>query len=56
MALRARESGCHIVCANAAPESGKLNAPTGIVGPDGRWIASCPRDGERVCHTDLDPE
>jgi predicted amidohydrolase len=52
--LRARESRCHIVSANAAPPSGKLNAPTGVVAPDGDWLAACPRHGEQVCHVDVE--
>ncbi len=52
--LRAKEAACHIVCANAAVPNGNLNSPTGVVGPDGRWLATCPRQGEHVCHADLD--
>jgi predicted amidohydrolase len=52
--LRAREGGCHIVTANAAVPSGRLNSPTGVVAPDGQWIAVCPLEGEHACHADLD--
>lgn len=54
--LRAKEAGCHIVCANAAPSTGKLNAQTGVVAPDGSWLTVCPRQGEHVCHVDVDTD
>jgi predicted amidohydrolase len=54
--LRAKEAGCLIACANAAADEGKLNAQSGIVGPDGGWLTSCPREGDQVCHADIEPE
>lgn len=54
--LRAMESGCYIVTANAATPEGAVNAPTGIVSPQGEWLVQCPREGEhRFCY-DLEIE
>ena len=54
--LRAIESGCYIITANAAAGSGALSAPTGIVSPQGEWLVQCPREGEhRFCY-DLEVE
>ena len=54
--LRAMESGLHIVTANAAVPGGSVNAPSGVVGPDGNWLVQCPREGEHTFNADLDIE
>ncbi len=54
--LRAKESGCFIVSANAATGTGKVNAQTGIVAPEGVWVSACARQGEQVCHADVEVE
>lgn len=53
--LRAREAGCYIVVANAAAP-GPVNAPSGVVGPDGVWLVRAPLDGEQrfTCDLELD--
>ena len=52
--LRAWESKCFVFTANAAPESGELNAPSGVITPNGEIVHECPRSGEHVYHYDLD--
>ena len=52
--LRAREAGCYIVTANAAPESGELNAPSGVISPDGEWITKTAPTGEHTFFFDFE--
>ena len=54
--LRAWESKCYIFTANAAPDSGNLNAPTGVISPEGKILEECPRTGEHAYSFDLDLE
>ena len=54
--LRAKESRCFIFTANAAPESGQLNVPSGVVSPEGEWLTTCPLQGPQVYSFDLDVE
>jgi len=54
--LRAIESKCYIVTANAAAPDGPVNAPTGIVSPEGKWLVQCPLEGEHSFCYDLDVE
>jgi predicted amidohydrolase len=53
---RAKESGVYIVTVNAAVAGGTVNAPTGVVGPDGRWVVQCPLTGEQKFSIDLTVE
>lgn len=49
MRLRARAGGLWVVSAdNCAPETVPCSAPSGVLGPDGRWAARAPRRGEHV--------
>ena len=52
--LRAMESKCYIVTANAAPADGPANAPSGVVSPEGEWLVQSPLDGEHTFSYDLD--
>ena len=52
--LRALESRLFIVTANAAHPTDPVNAPSGVVGPDGNWLVQAPRVGEHVYTLDLD--
>lgn len=54
LALRAREGGVYIATANAAPAEGQVNAASGIVSPEGKWLVQCPRSGEHRYTFDLD--
>ena len=54
--LRAQESGAYIITVNAAALDQPINAPSGIVAPDGRWLVQCPRIGEHVFEYDLNLE
>ncbi len=54
--LRAWESKCYIFTANAAPDNGELNAPTGVISPEGKILEECPRTGEHTYSFDLDLE
>ena len=44
--LRAIEGRMYIATANAAPAEGQVNAPSGIMSPEGKWLVQCPRAGE----------
>jgi NAD+ synthase (glutamine-hydrolysing) len=47
LALRARESRFHIATANAVQQMDQpVNAATGVVSPDGNWLAQANRVGE----------
>ena len=48
LVLRAMESKIHIVTANAAVSEGPVNAMSGVVSPEGKWLVACPREGEHV--------
>jgi predicted amidohydrolase len=49
MRLRAQAGGLWIVSAdNCAPQDIPCSAPSGVLGPDGRWKARAPRQGEHV--------
>lgn len=52
--LRAKESGCYIVSVNTASNNGPLNAASGVVSPEGEWIAQCPRTGEQTFTCDIE--
>lgn len=52
--LRAMEANTFIVTANAADKTASINAPTGVVGPDGKWLTRCDPSGERSFVIDLD--
>ena len=54
LALRAMEGSIYIVTANAADPDGPVNCLSGVMGLDGKWITSCPRDGEHVFSCDLE--
>lgn len=54
MRLRAMEAKSYIVSANALPADGPVNAPSGVVSPDGEWLVQCPPDGEHTYSYDLD--
>lgn len=58
LALRAMESKVHIFTANAADPSGPVNAPTGVMSPEGKWLVQCPRQGEHsyVFDYEVEPE
>ena len=43
--LRATEAGCPIVTANAAVLGKQINAPSGVVSPNGEWLVQCPPRG-----------
>jgi predicted amidohydrolase len=53
---RAMESKLHIVTANAAVEGGAVNCRSGIMSPEGEWLASVPREGEHTFTYDLELE
>lgn len=53
--VRAKESGCYIVTVNAASFNGPINAPSGVVSPDGEWLTKCDLQGENSFTFDLDP-
>ena len=48
MEERAMLAGVWVVSANAAHRRRAVNAPTGILGPDGRWRATAPGIGDRL--------
>ncbi len=56
LSLRAKEIGGFIFTANAAPDGGQLNVPSGVLLPDGQWVQKCPLQGEHTYTFDLDVE
>jgi predicted amidohydrolase len=50
--LRAMEGHLFIVSVNAA-EKRPVNAVTGIMGPDGKWVVQCPRRGRQLTVADI---
>jgi hypothetical protein len=50
--LRAMEGHLFIVSVNAA-EKRPVNAVTGIMGPDGKWVVKCPRRGRQLTVADI---
>lgn len=54
LALRAMEGKVHIATANAAEREGPVNALSGIMSPEGKWLAQCPRNGEHKYTYDLE--
>lgn len=56
LALRAREGSLYIVTANAGHETAPVNAASGIMSPEGKWLAQCPRIGEHKCTCDIEIE
>lgn len=50
--LRAMEGRLFIVTVNATAP-GAVNAATGIMGPDGKWIIQCPRRGKQLAVANL---
>jgi len=53
LSLRALESKFHIFTANAAYPDGPNNCRSGVMGPDGEWLTTLPREGEGVYSFDL---
>jgi predicted amidohydrolase len=51
--LRAKESGLYIATANAAVKDSEINAPSGLVSPEGEWIEKCPLSGEHTWSWDI---
>ncbi|HOZ46212.1 MAG TPA: carbon-nitrogen hydrolase family protein [Candidatus Hydrogenedentes bacterium] len=56
LALRARESKVYIVTANAADPERPVNAASGVVSPEGKWLVQCPRLGEQKFAIDIELE
>jgi len=54
--LRAREGNCFIFTVNAASNNGPINAPSGVVSPNGEWLAKCKLQGEDTFTYEFDPE
>ena len=53
--LRAMEAAVFIATANAASKNGhSINAPTGLMSPEGEWLVRCPLEGEHTYSYDLD--
>ncbi len=53
--LRAMESRLFIVTANAADPEGKpVNAPSGVMSPEGQWLVRCPLEGEQKYTLDIE--
>ena len=50
--LRAMEGHLFIAAVNAAVD-GPVDAATGIMGPDGRWVLQCPRRGRRLAVAEI---
>jgi len=53
LALRAEEGGLVIATANAATAPA-VNCPSGVMGPDGRWVVRCNRRGRQFAVADVD--
>jgi predicted amidohydrolase len=56
LALRAMEGNIYIATANAASHDGPVNALTGIMSPEGKWLVQCPRTGEHKYTYDIEIE
>lgn len=54
VSLRAMESNVYIATANAACPEGPVNCLSGVMGPEGEWLVSLPREGEGVYSFDLE--
>jgi predicted amidohydrolase len=54
LVLRAMEGGLYIVTANAAHDGKEVNALSGVVSPEGTWLAQCPREGEHSYAFDIE--
>lgn len=54
LALRAIESKLHICTANAATSEGPVNCASGVMSPEGKWLAQCPREGEHTYTYDIE--
>ncbi|MCP4645767.1 MAG: carbon-nitrogen hydrolase family protein [bacterium] len=54
LALRAMESKVYICTANATAPGGPVNCLSGVMSPEGEWMARCPRDGEHTYVYDID--
>ncbi len=52
--LRALESRCHIITANAAVPGKAINAPSGVMSPKGEWLVQCPLEGEHTYSLDIE--
>lgn len=52
--LRAMESKVYIATANAAGNGSPINAPSGVVSPEGEWLTQCPLTGEGVYTCDIE--
>ncbi len=52
--LRALESKLYIVTANAALSGQEINAPSGVVSPEGEWLVRAPLDGEHCYSYDIE--
>lgn len=53
LSLRAMEGKFYILTASAAYPDGPTNCPTGVMGPEGEWVTTLPREGEGVYSFDL---
>ena len=54
LALRARESGFHIITANAARGDEPVNCSSGVMGPSGEWLTRVDRVGEHAYIADIE--
>lgn len=56
LVLRAMEANVYIVTANASSLNLPVNAASGIVSPEGKWLVQCPRIGEHKFTYDIEIE
>lgn len=58
LVLRAMESKVYIATANAANSRKAINCQSGVVSPEGEWVAKCPRTGEHsyTCDIEVDTD
>jgi predicted amidohydrolase len=54
--LRALEANSFIVTTNAAVPGEKINAPSGVVSPEGTWLTQLPLEGEHTFSYDMEVE
>ena len=54
--LRAMESKVYIATVNAADPKGPVNCLSGVMSPEGEWLAQCPREGEHTYTQDVEVE
>lgn len=51
--LRAKEANCYIVTVNAAVPHNVINVPSGVISPEGEWVAKTQVDGEQKFNYDI---